>query len=68
MLFEYFNFYVNSQFYIKENFSEFTEKMLNSYQKDDLLWNIFNAKPGELSKLDRESSLNMVDRQDSGFI
>ena len=37
------NFYLQSQFSTKENFSEFTVKMLKSYEKKDLIWNIFNA-------------------------
>lgn len=67
ILFEYHNFYTNSQFYIKENFGYFSEKMMESFGKDDLLWNIFNKKPEELSVLDREStftlrSLNTIDK------
>lgn len=67
ILFEYHNFYTNSQFYIKENFGDFSEKMMESFGKGDLLWNIFNKRPEDLSVLDREStvtirSLNTVDR------
>ena len=67
ILFEYHNFYTNSQFYIEENFGEFSEKMMESFGKKDLLWNIFNKKPEDLSVLDREStftlkSLNTVDK------
>ena len=39
VLFEYMNFYINSQYYIDENFSNFTEKMMKIFQNKDLLWN-----------------------------
>lgn len=59
ILFEYHNFYSNSQFYVKENFGEFSEKMKESFTKDDLLWNIFDKRPDELSVLDRESTFTL---------
>jgi len=30
LLFEYINFYLNSQYYIEENFAEFSQKMKQS--------------------------------------
>lgn len=59
ILFEYHNFYTNSQFYIKENFGEFSDKMKESFTKDELLWNIFDKRPDELSILDRESTITL---------
>ena len=45
--FEYMNFYLQSQYSTKENFNEFTVKMLKSYERKDLIWNIFNANEFE---------------------
>jgi len=33
LLFEYINFYLNSQYYIEENFSSFADKMKDSNSK-----------------------------------
>lgn len=56
VLFEYLTFYSNSKYYLGENFGMFTEKMMASFNKDDLLWNIFNKKPDELDVMDRDSA------------
>ena len=55
-MYEYFNFYQNSKFYLKENFSSFTRKMMDSYNKDDLLWNIFDKRASEIDISDRDST------------
>ena len=54
VMFEYLNFYLNSQFYIKENFALLTDKMLRSYQKPDVLWNLFKNPQVAVSEVDRE--------------
>lgn len=59
ILYEYFNFYANSKYYLMENFADFTKKMMKSFSKDDLLWNIFDKKPDELEILDREETFTL---------
>ena len=56
-MYEYFNFYHNSKFYLKENFNSFNEKMMESYNKNDLLWNIFDRSASEMGVNDRESTI-----------
>ena len=56
VMFEYLNFYQNSKFYLRENFAAFTQKMMGSYSKDDLLWNIFDKRPSDLDISDRDST------------
>jgi hypothetical protein len=60
LLFEFLNFYTNSQFYFETNFSEFTDKMMKSFQKDDLLWNIFTHANVDVSFLDRKSAYTLT--------
>ena len=57
VLFEFLNFYTNSQYYVEDNFSEFSEKMMRSFEKKDLLWNIFNSNNSDVdvSFFDRKS-------------
>ena len=43
VLFEYLNFYANSHQFTKENFSEFTEKMMKSYENPESIWSLFNG-------------------------
>ncbi len=58
ILFEYVNFYTNSQFYIEQNFGQFTTKMMKSFKKDDLVWNIFTSpNMVDVSYFDRESTM-----------
>ena len=59
VLFEYLNFYTMSQYYIEINFTEFTDKMMNSFNKDDLMWNIFNAQDVDIAYFDRESTFTL---------
>lgn len=42
VLFEYLNFYLSSHYYTKENFGEFTQKMMRSYENPELLWSRFS--------------------------
>lgn len=42
VLFEYLNFYVSSHYFTKENFGEFTAKMMKSYENPELLWTKFS--------------------------
>lgn len=50
-MFELSNFFINSAYYTKENFSDFTAKMNNSFKHQDLIWNTFAAKERGLSPL-----------------
>ena len=38
-MFEFMNFYIKSQYYLTENFKEFSSKMYKLFIKEDLLWN-----------------------------
>ena len=55
LLFEYCTFYSNSKYYLTENFGLFTEKMMASFNKEDLLWNIFDKRPEDIDFIDRDS-------------
>lgn len=56
VLFEYVNFHLNTEFYLEQNFAEFTEKMMSSYNKKDIIWNLFKAQNIDISSFDRESA------------
>ena len=62
ILFEFINFYLNSQFYLEENFANFTAKMLQSFQKKDVLWNLFKNPNVNVSAIDRESTVTIKSR------
>ncbi len=57
VLFEYVNFYTVSQFYIQENFLNFSTKMKQTLEKEDIIWNIFTNNNVDISQLDRESAI-----------
>lgn len=42
VLYEYFNFIKNEDFYIRNNFSNFNEKVTELLKSEDVLWNIFD--------------------------
>lgn len=42
VLFEYLNFYLLSHHFTRENFGEFTAKMMASYQNPELIWSKFS--------------------------
>ena len=54
VLFEFSNYYKNSNYYLEENFKVFCGKLRDSYAKEDLLWNLFESDNMELLNLDKE--------------
>ena len=66
VLFEFLNFYTNSQFYFEDNFCEFSDKMMKSFQKEDILFNIFDQSNSDVdvSFFDRKSvyTLNSLNK------
>ena len=41
VLYEFFNFIKNEGYYIKENFTQFNQKIKKGFKSNDILWNIF---------------------------
>lgn len=56
LLYEYLEYFVNSQSYIEENFADFSKKMRELAAKDDSLFNIFERRVVNFSATKFEAS------------
>ena len=57
LLFEFLNFTLNSQFYANQNFADLSEKLVESIQQDELIWNVFTRLGNDIAELDREGTV-----------